>query len=367
MQSKWQSVSIKSKPEFNEASPGDKLIGEAFRIEFFKPNAKPELIYTYSYAPEEAWLSFSGTTDCEHTYTFTEKTYFRVIPLAGKTEFLKSNSLKIALLSDIHYAIAGNWEQAFGSIAVNALRGAFDIIVNLGDNTDGLLPKAISKKYNKRIVDDLKSTGKPLFNVIGNHDYNYFSGNPEPFSADEIRGIFELTDGLNYSVNFEEYGLTLIFIESFDPSKRPHAYGYNEDCLDFLEKTLHGCGEKSALIFSHLTPMTKLQAWNDTVRNEDRIMDILRKYSPKIMAYINGHQHCDHVYFDEIPIITECCLKCECFPEHKIPGGFTPKRSFYDNSSFAYDILTVNPEFLHFERFGAGKNRLIKIGDNNVY
>jgi predicted phosphodiesterase len=327
-------------------------------IEIFFKNPKPELIKTYSYSPEEAWLSYERSVFTQSEYVFDKHTYFRV---KGSAQFYRKKTLRLALLADTHYVLGGNWEKTVGSIWSENRKRPFDAIIHLGDVTDGMLDKKTAYDYAARVLGDLKSIGCPVYVALGNHDYNYFRGNNELFTADELSETYLDGRQANYTIETED--ITLIFLESFDPALRPHGYGYSEESLRFLETSLQK-SNTPCIVFSHLTAKTGLQAWNDTVRNSDRIMEILRRYKNKISTFINGHQHTDHICNDAVPLISIGCAKCESFPEHKPEGSHTPERHFYTDSSILWDILTIDTEAktLTFERQGAGQNRVIKNG-----
>jgi predicted phosphodiesterase len=345
------------KPAFNEAFPGDKLITDS-EIELFFVNPKPELIETYCYSPEEAWLSYEKSVFPNGEYIFDKHTFFRV---KGEARFFRKNTLRLALIADTHYVIGGNWEKTAGQIWAANRQKPFDAIIHLGDVTDGMLGKDTASVYAGQVLRDLRAIGCPVYVTLGNHDYNYFHSNSELFTAEELSELYLDGRAANYTVDMAD--LKLICLESFNPALIPHGYGYSEECLSFLEHELED-SDKPVIIFSHLTAKTELQAWNDTVRNSKQLMEILHRFSDKILAFINGHQHTDHIYNDLFPLITINCAKCECFHEYKPAGSDTPERRFYDDSSVAWDILTVDTykRVLTFERQGAGKNRVIKNG-----
>ena len=42
-----------------------------------------------------------------------------------------------------------------------------------------MVPRALTEEYVHNVMSGLQSVGTPVYMVQGNHDSNYFSGNPE--------------------------------------------------------------------------------------------------------------------------------------------------------------------------------------------
>ena len=316
-------------------------------------------IYTYDYAPTSVWDEWR--TD------------------AGVSEWIDKEASDVAarvhtelpcfvLLSDSHYVYNGTWDDTVRSLVAvrdkinknlegedkenHSLKG----IIHLGDMSDGLLPLAKTREIEKRCIDDMKGIGLPLYVVPGNHDYNYFRGNPEVTYPEKPQ----------YYVDYPEYKLRLIFIDSFDP-KEPVRYGFTNYCIHWLDAMLRQMSDEySAIIFSHVTPLVRLQAWAKDIRNRNGLIEVLNGHASRIMAFINGHNHCDHLFNDlkngMFPIISINCAKCEYFLEHKPEGAHTPARALGDRTQESFDILqidTINKR-LYFTRFGAGEDRYVE-------
>jgi hypothetical protein len=123
-----------------------------------------------------------------------------------------------------------------------------------------------------------------------------------------------------------------------------------------------------AIVFSHVTPLVRLQAWAKDIRNRNSLIEVLDKYSDRILAFINGHNHCDHIFNDlkngQFPIISINCAKCEYFVEHKPEGAVVPERRLGDRTQESFDIMQIDPagRKISFTRFGAGSDRVIENG-----
>ena len=318
-------------------------------------------IYTYDYAPESIWEPWRdegsevGWIDDE-----TESVVCR----------LQSDLPCYILLTDSHYVINGTWDDTFKSMKALSEKlgvreqenlsgkgqGLLAGIIHLGDLTDGLLPLQKTRQFEGKCIADMQSLGAPLFLTPGNHDYNYFRGNPEVVYPEVPQ----------FYVDKEDEKLRMIFIDSFDPKEQVR-YGFTDYCIHWLDATLSNMPEDlHAVIFSHVTPLVRLQAWAKDIRNRAKLIDVLNKHAEKILAFINGHNHCDHLFNDlnngMFPIISINCAKCEYFLEHKPEGSVVPERTLGDRTQESFDILQIDAENgkMYFTRFGAGSDRYVE-------
>ena len=332
-------------------------------------------IYTYDYAPDSVWEPWRDSVYANGG--LDEKG----APLWGRSEAdevadrLKLNLPAYILLADSHFTINGTWEDTVVSMKMVAERVRLSGIIHLGDMTDGLLPAGQTKEINKRVIEDMRSVlltaadkegGKlqtgtselPLYIVPGNHDYNYFRGNPDIMYPDTPQ----------YYVDDDKQKLRFIFIDSFDP-KEQYRYGFSDYCVHWLDAVLNLMPDGYvAIVFSHVTPLVRLQAWTDNIRNREKLIAVLDRYADSILAFINGHNHCDHLFNDlhnrKFPIISINCAKCEYFTEHKPEGAVVPYRKLGDRTQESFDIMQVDTEKreIYFIRFGAGQDRLVRNG-----
>ena len=228
--------------EFYRAVPGSRIHlcreGFVFAPAIFSMERDPKYIYTYDYQPEENWSTYSGnlTPDSyqKEDYIFQEDCWFRLCVrredkevlteedrgqagelavLIGEPVAYKEKSclrdeaeavirrikdrkspgaLKLCILTDTHYTVNGNWDDTVYSIRKVAEHAGYDAIVHLGDLTDGMMSKETTSKYVRRIMDDLRTCGVPLYIALGNHDNNYFRNRPNTFTLEEMRELYHL-------------------------------------------------------------------------------------------------------------------------------------------------------------------------------
>lgn len=320
-------------------------------------------IYTYDYAPESMWEPWrdevyknSGENvdnrERKSTPAWITKEAENVVSR------LKEGIPEYILLADSHFTYNGTWEDTFASMKAVSERTKIEGIIHLGDMTDGLLPLKKTTEIEKGCIEDMEGMGTDLYLVPGNHDYNYFRGNPEVKYPEKPR----------YFIDNNEQKIRLIFIDSFDP-KEEVRYGFTKECISWLDKTLEALPEGyNAIIFSHLTPLVRLQAWTKDIRNRNDLIAVMDKHADRILAFINGHNHCDHIFNDlkngKFPIISINCSKCEYFTEHKPAGAIVPERRLGDRTQESFDIMQIDPvkKEIYFTRFGAGQDRIIKGG-----
>jgi hypothetical protein len=416
---------------FNAASRGDalRLLDDRylFNVATYAPEIDTKYIYTYAYQPDESWTRYRGDLTGESyrrgEYLFSGPCYFRVClkradgggltdaeaarigsvlefrPAVGPRpcgppekpfialeseraarrvrERAAGDSLAFALLSDSHIVVNGCWDDTLASL--RALHGmvGFDGIIHLGDITDGMVTAEATRRYAGEAVSGLLSLGAPLYITIGNHDANYFAGNPEPFSVDEQCALYLAhSDGYTsrepgcpwYYRDFPEHGLRFVFLHSFDPGEAVR-YGFSDGCLRWLRDTLGSMPRGfRAMAFSHLTPLVELQCWTDRIRGGDELAAILEGCAARpgggLAAFVNGHSHVDQVYSGlSFPIVSIGCSKPECFSEHKPAGSFTPPRRLGEASQELWDVMLVTPSAgrIDFVRYGAGFDRSLRL------
>lgn len=311
------------------------------------PNQK--WIYTYDYAPMQVWEEWR--TSCAPGQWIEDE-------CEAVARRVNKSLIKFALLADSHYTKNGTWDDTVCSLKKLHERICLDGVIHLGDLTDGRMPASDTKKMESMIICDLQSLGIPLHIVPGNHDYNYFKGNPELIYPEKPQ----------YYVDYDQYKLRLIFIDSFDP-KEQIRYGFTDYCVHWLESVLFSMpGDYAGVVFSHITPLVRLQAWAKEIRNRGKLMGALDSHAHQILAYINGHNHCDHIFNDlyngKFPIISINCGKCEYFLDHKPEGAVVPYRELGTRIQESFDIMQIDTENreIYFTRFGAGGDRMVREG-----
>ncbi|MCI9486904.1 MAG: hypothetical protein HFI64_08015 [Lachnospiraceae bacterium] len=303
-------------------------------------------IYTYDYAPDsvwEPWRESEGVPDWMNA------------EVDNVVRRLKPDLPAWLLLADSHFTYHGTWDDTVAAMKNLEERSPISGIVHLGDLTDGLLPERDTRKITAQVISDLESISPNVYLVPGNHDYNYFRGNPDICYPDRPQ----------YYVDIPNQGLRFIFIDSFDP-KEPVRYGFTDYCTHWLESVFRMMPENYlAIVFSHLTPLVRLQAWTDNIRNREKLITVLDRYAGRILAFINGHNHCDHLFNDlkngKFPIISVNCAKCEYFTEHKPERAMVPYRRLGDRTQESFDVMQVDgrSKEIYFTRFGAGRDRMV--------
>ena len=315
-------------------------------------------IYTYDYAPDSVWEPWKYDVYKDGGLD-ENKVPLWIFEEADRVQKRVKDGLPSwILLSDSHFVINGTWEDTYFSMREVSKRIRLQGIIHLGDLTDGLLPLSKTKEFENRCIDDLKSICDNLYIAAGNHDYNYFRGNTQ----------IRYPSKPQYYADLPKESLRLFFIDSFDP-KEQYRYGFSDYCIHYLEAALDMMPEGyAAVIFSHVPPLVRLQAWTDNIRNREKMMGVLNAHADKILAFINGHNHCDHIYNElyngKFPVISINCAKCEYFTEHKPEGAVVPPRNLGDRTQESFDVMQIDAKIreIYFTRFGAGEDRAVKGG-----
>lgn len=378
-------------------------------------------IYTYCYQKEENWTTYNHDYQESQlrggNYYFGDDRYFRVclrradgapIPAdAGthleniisfvsmdkvsqtKTFFAdeirdtatkvlkkkkKGKTLTLAVLADTHYTVGGYWEDSLHNMQSVHEQAGFDAVVHLGDITDGMVPSALTEEYVHHVTSGLESMGTPVYLVQGNHDSNYFSGNPEVMDEDEQFNLYQsglpadvARDGKSfwYYVDRPDLKLRILFLTSFDHREKVR-YGFPEKELEWVERTLAVTPDGySVLVFAHVPPLPAIHYWSDEIRNGEELINIMESHNRsghRIMAYVHGHNHADQIYGKrDFPIISLGCNKCEYFVDKKPEGAVAYERKPGTVSQDLWDVMVINPEEdkIDFIRFGAGEDKHI--------
>lgn len=311
-------------------------------------------IYTYDYAPDSIWDAWKTSDTIPEWIEEESQAAAKRVDRNNLEAGMKMPAF--LLLTDSHFVYNGTWDDTMACMRLLMQKIDVTGLLHLGDLSDGLLPYDKTKKIEERCISDMKALGIPVHIVPGNHDYNYFRKNPD-FFYPEIP---------QYYVDYPEYELRLICIDSFDP-KEPVRYGFTEYCIHWLETVLRTLPDGyTSIILSHLTPLVRLQAWTKDIRNRNKLIEVLDRYADRILAYINGHNHCDHLFNDlnngQFPLISINCAKCEYFIDHKPDGAIVPERRLGDRTQESFDIMQIDTEThrIYFTRFGAGSDRIVR-------
>lgn len=409
--------------------------GYLFAPAIFSMERNPSYIYSYAYQPEENWASYTQNLTPQsysrEDYIFDQECWFRVCvrredgkdlssedfgrsdelieyqetqkaaavrpkpwfeqeiaeTIASIRQFEQEtaetiapirqkdipHTMKLCLLTDTHYTVNGTWEDTLHNIWSVAAHIKYDAIVHLGDLTDGMLPKRLTRKYVENMIRGLEDCGVPLYIVPGNHDSNYFRNRRNAFSNEEMRRLYRLYGieenaagdaGLDYFIDVPEFSLRMIFLSSFDDMAAVR-YGYTEDQLQWLKEVLASSvpGTKF-LVFSHDAPLAKLDYWSFHIRNGRELLDILEECNSseayQIAGFFYGHTHADYI-FDEcsFPVISTGCAKLEYFTDKKPLGAVAWPREADTVTQDLWDsvLIDFDRQTLKLIRFGAGEDR----------
>lgn len=401
-----------------KAVPGNRISLHSdeylFAVALFSPERDMKYIYTFDYQPECNWTTYlqNLTPDSysDQDYIFGQECYFRIclkrrdgqditdsdaikgsdalcyeaeeeernikqcfLDEISKTAkdilAVRKDLLTFCILTDTHYTVNGTWvDTALNIQAVHKLVG-FDGIIHLGDLTDGVCSYKVTSDYVNAILADLESNQIPVHIALGNHDSNYFRANPDKFTIEDQIKLYLDKDiehsAPYYYVDYEKYNLRCLFLHSFD-DEAPIRYGFSKEMLEWVRSTLEDMKGGNVLVFSHDAPLAELDYWSYSIRNGEKLMDILEEYNLRenyhILGYFYGHTHADSVYENSsFPLVSIACNKCEYFEDKKPKGARVPKRYLNDVSQDLWDalILDIEDNKIHLIRFGAGNDRVI--------
>lgn len=379
-------------------------------LQFYSLTVNPEWIHTYTYAVNELWGREGGFVTIDEKENFVFEKHYGVVVLVrrkdGKflthaeitdlrrqivwqrnTHQLVTNApilegvredvqrlrypsdIVLAIMTDTHYTVGGNWPSLLSCLQTVSKWG-LDGIVHLGDFTDGMVAKETTRFYVQNMLADFSLLNLPFYAVLGNHDANYFRGNPEPMSiADQVQLYQSLTEPYKRKPNKPYYSFSIggnlncIVLSAFDVREKQR-YGFDFEQIAWLKQELTQMPANSKiLVFSHIAPLLRLEAWAKKIRGSEELMAVLETHQQQygnIMAFIHGHTHADYIYRDAaFPIVSIGCAKCEDMLVHKPKGFFTPRRQWGTYTENLFDIMVVSParNDIYFLRVGAGESR----------
>lgn len=282
--------------------------------------------------------------------------------------------LCVTLLADTHHTINDIWTDTMDTIRSVQKELPMDGVIHLGDLTDGMLGKAYCRELSRQVLDDLSSTGLPVYLTIGNHDANDFRNNAEVLSAEEQYAYYlkdisaegKKENQLWYYQDFNDRKLRILFLHSFEP-KETNRYGFSMEEVVWVKKVLEELPEDyRVLICSHDAPLARLDYWASEIRNGEKLMEVLEgwheQHGRRIMAYLHGHSHTDFIYRERsFPIIAIGCSKCEYFADKKPEGAHTASRYPGEVTQELWNTMIIDTvgNTIDLVRFGAGMDRHI--------
>ncbi len=282
----------------------------------------------------------------------------------------EEGDLTLFLLADTHDVVNGIWPETRQSLSEMAGRIKPDGIVHLGDFVDGLLPARYTRSLVQRQLDDLRAISEKLYVCVGNHDWNYFKGNTTRFTETETAKLYLGSKEPRYFADLPDKKLRMIFPDSFDPNRKDR-YGFTMKTVRWFAKTLRTTPQGwRILVFSHVTPVSKLHVWSKEIRNGERMIMLLERAERRrpgiVLGWIHGHSHADQVFKERsFPIIGIGCAKLEDFADHKPAGSVTYARERGTALQELWDVLLIHAKGgMDFIRFGAGEDRHIETEAN---
>lgn len=381
-----------------------------YKLFFYTPDIPPELIHTYfyqqeanwtTYAPERSllswqtgeWISPEGgyiriavqsppenaaiqdLFSFEPPYASDESVpnwmYREIDGLFHRSQICRTEGdVAILLLTDTHYTVGGIWPDTLKSLRLAADRLHPDAMVHLGDFSDGMLPGKLTQILAERMLIQLKEICEPLWCCLGNHDWNYFRGNPERMTRSACAKLYQGKDTPWYNVDFPDEKLRVLFMDTFDPEES-NRYGFSKEQIRWLKHMLRTTPQGTKLlVFSHIPPVAEIHVWSDTIRNGEKVLKILERFhrwhGHAVLGWIHGHNHADQIYDKRaFPIIGIGCSKIEDFLEHKPEGSMTYPRQKGEKTQELWDLLLIHPSkmSMDFLRFGAGKDRHVELSN----
>ena len=352
----------------------------ALRVASYAPDFDKRYLHTYDYAPEQAWVTYTGdfreNAWIQEDYVFGNRCYFRIalrrvdgravseqelVPLekilqysgpaeesagpspvflpeieataAGVRALRGEGELAFAVLTDTHYTVNGTWQDTVRNLAAVHEKTGLDAVIHLGDFTDGIVPRHITYHYIQGMLSDLRSLDIHLHVVLGNHDSNYFRNNPEVFPLEEQAGLYQSGSpgmrpwkGCTYCYcDYGEQKLRCIFLSAYRNEERLR-YGYDMEQIGWLENVLREVPEDwHVLVFSHDAPIARLDFWSEEIRNEAALMDVLETWQEEhhaLLGFVHGHTHADFVYRERsFPIISVSRTREHDRPEQTTLAG----------------------------------------------
>lgn len=202
---------------------------------------------------------------------------------------LYAQSVKFAVISDIHPDIMHDGEKRLQDFLNAAEKAKVDFIIDLGDF-------AQVKKENQVMVDLWNSFSGDKHHVIGNHDadnctkdeFMKFVGMPSryySFDKGDMHFIVLDPNNLYKGGKYIPYAHGNFYV---DPSMRAHI---DPEQVEWLKKDLQQT-DKRCILFSH-------QCLENTVQNRELIRGILEAENKrvgykKVVAAFSGHDHTNY-------------------------------------------------------------------------
>ena len=226
-------------------------------------------------------------------------------------------SLVFALVTDshVHNSETGNanvwWDDTIKNIKAVNEAYPIDAIVHLGDMITGAQPVAGEKRLLRMVRNDLDSTIKPAFMLVGNHDDNFdYSAK---LTQAEMYAIYcrqndkditaRPTNKLYWYKDYDSFGIRVIFLSSHMGDnlngRTGESWGYPQDEITwFTNEALNT--DKQVLLLSHMPFSQGYVSFDaDSPINGDLMKNAVDAFIANggvVIGLINGHTHFDYVH-----------------------------------------------------------------------
>ncbi len=204
--------------------------------------------------------------------------------------------MKFLAVTDLHYA-----DRALGegdrhhSQSLERLKEALkycddcDFIINLGDTADSFSDSRDQRTLLSEVKAVLDASGKPYYNIIGNHDTSIVK--TEFYTLFDMKNRYYAFDTTEYRVIVLDACLN----DVNDPIPKEEIIW--DDCyIDGEQKnwlvTQLRDSDKKVIVFTHVPFMLSERETDDPhlIKNRYEIMDVFEK-SGKVSAVFSGHYH----------------------------------------------------------------------------
>ena len=402
-------ISVNALPVFLRAGTrlSPKAAGCTFRLFGYRAETPARLIYEYAYQPEANWTTFVRTLGTDgfsgEPAVIPEDAYWRIAlkPDAGgstlrelfdvqeppeevrpdpawmireaeavsaRTEAVRSaDSAVFLLMADTHYSVGCPFEDTVRALSLMSEVVRPEGLIHLGDFTDGMLSGENTKLLSEGIRETLSGIAPEYDVCLGNHDHNYFRGNPDRMSPEESARLLSARQRW-YRKDIPGKNLTFFFLDSFDPEAKCR-YGFDRREVWWFGRELRKVpAENAVILFSHVPPEAKIHVWSDWIRNGPAMIRLAERFHKKrggaVIAWVHGHNHAEQIFAEHaFPIVGIGCSKLESFSEHKPAGSVTEERRRGTRTQELFDILVVDAKNRQadFIRFGAGRDRHLPV------
>ncbi len=294
--------------------------------------------------------------------------------IAKVRELQTEPNLTFFYITDIHSYFVSGAEELYKTSIENMRYLLTEIpcdgIVNLGDSIEGYSTSALAKKYGNLVSNEFRKIDLPYYATIGNHDDNrYHSSNTTQrltvaeryqLCINPTRDVVFDTTGLNYYVDFPEYKIRMIFLNSVSD----YTYKYtDETCTWFSTIALDTPSEYGVIINTHAAPSGTWNYNSTTPANSATILSSLSTYaeSKDVISILCGHNHVDDVFSSPYPGATLCCAKFENEngdPAKWPAGSVKPERTLGNYTEDCWTVVVIRPNSrkINLVRFGAGSD-----------